>query len=333
MSDTRIGFGVAGLGIGRSRAKMVAACEDARLVAVSDVRHDRLRAFAEEMDCDAHTDYLEMAERDDIDCVLVMTPSGMHAQMAAEVMRRGKHVATTKPADVRLDTIDAAIAVAEQAGLTYAVDFGRRYEDEPRRIVRAMRDGRFGRPLLATIEMKWHRPEEYYANWRGTWELDGGGSMANQGIHQVDLMQWVMDGVKRVCGHYAVVGHQNCHTEDLAMAMLEFTSGARGSIVTTTTYSGSAQITRVGFHGTRGAALIENEQLCDWTVGEDADPLPAGPANIVEDMVGCIRGEREPACPASEGRKSVAILRAAYLSAERGGWVDLPLHEEPVAVR
>lgn len=325
MSNDVIGFGVAGLGVGRTRAKMVAECNDARLVAVSDVQHDRLEAFADEMECDAHTDYLEMAERDDIDCVLVMTPSGMHAKMAAEVMRRGTHVATTKPADTRLDTIDAAMAVAEETGLVYAVDFGRRYEAEPHRIARAMREGRFGAPLLATIEMKWIRDEAYYGNWRGTWELDGGGSMANQGIHQVDLMQWVMGGVTRVSGHYAVVGHHNCHTEDLAMAMLEFESGARGSIVTTTTYTGSEQITRVGFHGTRGAALIENEELVDWTVGEDEEPVEVGPANIVEDMVGCIRGEREPACPAAEGRKSVEILRAAYLSAEHGGWNDLPV--------
>jgi predicted dehydrogenase len=55
--------------------------------------------------------------------------------------------------------------------------------------------------------------------------------------------------------------------------------------------------------------------------------MPAGPANIVEDMVGCIRGERTPACPAAEGRKSVAILRAAYVSADCGDWVDLPLKE------
>ena len=326
MSDGTIGFGVVGLGVGRSRAKMVAECPDARLVAVSDAQHDRLSAFSEEMGCDAHRDYLEMTERNDIDCVLVMTPSGMHAGMAAEVMRRGKHVATTKPMDARLDAIDVATAVAEQTGLIYAVDFGRRYEDEPRRIARAMHDGRFGAPLLATIEMKWLRTEDYYAGWRGTWELDGGGSMANQGIHQVDLMQWVMGPVRRVCGHYAIVGHRNCHTEDLAMAMLEFESGARGSIVTTTTYTGG-KITRVGFHGSRGAALIENEELQDWTAPDDDEPLPAGPANIVEDMIGCIRGERTPACPATEGRKSVEILCAAYASADAGSWVELPLGE------
>jgi predicted dehydrogenase len=140
-------------------------------------------------------------------------------------------------------------------------------------------------------------------------------------------MQWIMGPVTRVCGHYEVMAHENCATEDLAMAMLEFESGARGSIVTTTTYSGSAQITRVGFHGTDGAALLENDELADWTPGEDDGPLPDWPANIVEDMVGCIRGERQPACPAAEGRKSVEILRAAYISAERGEWVELPVEE------
>ncbi|HCA47994.1 MAG TPA: hypothetical protein DEP45_11780 [Armatimonadetes bacterium] len=162
MKDGRIGFGVVGLGVGRTRAKMVAECDDAVLVAVSDAQHDRLTAFAEQFECDAHSDHLEMVERDDIDCVLVMTPSGMHATMAAEVMRRGKHVATTKPMDVRLEAIDAATAVADETGLVYAVDFGRRYEDEARRIARAMHEGRFGRPILATIEMKWKRDEEYY---------------------------------------------------------------------------------------------------------------------------------------------------------------------------
>ncbi len=140
-------------------------------------------------------------------------------------------------------------------------------------------------------------------------------------------MQWVMGRVSRVCGHYAVMAHRNCYTEDLAMAMVEFESGARGSIVTTTTWTGPSQITRVGFHGTTGAALVESEELAMWEFAEDfeEEPLPPWPANIVEDMVGCIRGEREPACPAAEGRRSVAILRAAYVSAEDESWVEMPL--------
>lgn len=325
MADRKIGFGVVGLGVGRSRAKMVIDCPDAELVAICDVNQQRLASCGEQWGCDTYTDLREMAQRDDLDCVLIMTPSGMHATMAIECMERGKHVATTKPMDVRLDVIDEAMTVAEQTGLVYAVDFGRRYEDEPRRIQRAMAAGRFGKPILATIEMKWLRTEEYFGGWRGTWELDGGGSLANQGIHQVDLMQWVMGPVRRVSGDFAVLGHHNCATEDVALAMLEFESGARGSIVTTTTWTGPEQITRVSFHGTRGAALLENEALTAFTIDDADEPLEPHPANIVEDMVGCIRGERTPACPPEEGRKSVEILNAVYLSAVQGGWVELPL--------
>ena len=108
MSDKPLGFGVIGLGVGKSRAKMVAECPDAELIAVCDLDEERLNPVAEEHDCDRYTDYKEMAERDDIDCILVMTPSGMHCKMAIECMRRGKHVATTKPMDVRLDLIEGA---------------------------------------------------------------------------------------------------------------------------------------------------------------------------------------------------------------------------------
>lgn len=322
----QIGFGVIGLGVGKTRAKMVAECPDAKLVAVCDIDEERLYPFAEQMGCEAYTDYREMAERGDIDCVLVMTPSGMHAAMAIECMRRGKHVATTKPMDVRLDIIDEAIAVAQQTGLVYAVDFGRRYAEEPRRIKRAMDAGWFGRPLLAVIEMKWLRDEAYYEGWRGTWALDGGGSLANQGIHQIDLMQWIMGPVTRVCGHYAVMAHENCQTEDLGLALVEFASGAKGSIVTTTTFPGE-QVTRVGLHGTEGAVQLESEGLTLWHFPPERveEPLGPYPANIVEDMVGCIRGERQPACPPEEGRKSVEILRAILRSADTRQWVELPL--------
>jgi len=306
---------------------MAVECPDAELIAVCDIDQERLNPVAAEHGCDRHTDYKEMAERDDIDCILVMTPSGMHCEMAVECMRRGKHVATTKPMDVRLDIIDDAIATSEQEGVVLAVDFGRRYSDQCRRIKRAMDESRFGKPILATIEMKWFRTEEYYAGWRGTWELDGGGSLANQGIHQIDLVQWIMGPAKRVVGNYGVMAHKNCETEDLGLALVEFESGARGSFVTTTTFPAD-QVTRVSFHGTEGTVVLDSEKSAVWKFGDDKEeeaPLSPGPANIVEDMVGCIREGKEPACTGPEGRKSVAILRAILRSADQGGWIDLPI--------
>ncbi|MEA3246838.1 MAG: Gfo/Idh/MocA family oxidoreductase, partial [Gemmatimonadota bacterium] len=135
-----------------------------------------------------------------------------------------------------------------------------------------------------------------------------------------------MGDVRRAFGRCDVMAHDNCDTEDLTLAMLEFDSGARGSIVTTTTFTGG-KITRVGFHGTGGAALLDDDGLAMWEFEDQwqEDPLPVGPANIVEDMMACIRGERDPACPPEEGRKSVEVLRAVLRSNEQGTWLDLPL--------
>ena len=71
--------------------------------------------------------------------------------------------------------------------------------------------------------MKWKRPDSYYVGWHGTWELDGGGSIMNQGVHYIDLMLWFMGPVKRVIGaHFDVYDHENCETEDMTSAILEF---------------------------------------------------------------------------------------------------------------
>src|SRR5205807_470214 len=60
--------------------------------------------------------------------------------------------------------------------------------------------GGLGRPIVASARVRWYRPPEYYAGsrWRGTWGLDGGGALMNQGIHTVDLLVWLLGDVDRV---------------------------------------------------------------------------------------------------------------------------------------
>ena len=57
----------------------------------------------------------------------------------------------------------------------------------------AINEGRFGRLTLCSASIKWWRAQSYYdsSNWKGTWKLDGGGALMNQGIHAVDLLQWL----------------------------------------------------------------------------------------------------------------------------------------------
>ncbi|SVC23270.1 uncharacterized protein METZ01_LOCUS276124, partial [marine metagenome] len=97
MTNEAVGFGVIGLGMGAARAKLIHATDGARLVAVADINEERGQKAAAEYDIDWYEDYRRMLERDDIDVIMVMTPSGTHADFGEVVAQAGKHVVSTKP--------------------------------------------------------------------------------------------------------------------------------------------------------------------------------------------------------------------------------------------
>ena len=321
---TELGFGVVGLGMGLGRAKKVRATEGARLAAVADLREDRLATAREELGADTCTctDYQELLARDDVDVVLVMTPSGLHAKIAIEAARAGKHVATTKPMDVSLEAVDRMTASCEAAGVVLAVDFDLRYNPAAVQIKRAIDAGAFGRLLLGEARLKWYRADSYYDNtWRGTWRYDGGGSLMNQTVHQIDLLLWYLGPVERVVGQTAVMTH-NIETEDMAMALLRFRNGALGTILGTTTFPESIPA-RVEVHGDRGAAFLARENIDYWKIrDEEGATAPDfdydGPHNIIEDMIAVVRDGKQPVTPPAEGRRSVELICAIYESARTG---------------
>ncbi len=131
------------------------------------------------------------------------TPSRESPQRA-----EGSHVLTEKPIDVTVERADALIETARAAKVALGVLFQDRAQPSLRRLQAELAAGRLGRPLLASARVKWYRPPAYYAqsSWRGTWALDGGGALMNQGIHTIDLLGWLLgpgppgDGADRDAG-------------------------------------------------------------------------------------------------------------------------------------
>jgi len=316
-------FGVIGLGVGMSRARMVMEAKEAELVAVSDLIEERRQKAAESFGCDTYENYHEMLERDDIDVVMVMTPSGLHGKIGMDVAKAGKHVITTKPMDITLEACDALIETCEKENVKLMVDFGERYNGWNQKIKKAIEIGAIGDPILIEVRMKWWRSEEYYEGWHGTWELDGGGSIMNQGVHQIDLMQWFMGPVDSVCGHYGVYGHKNCETEDLTAALVKFKNGAVGTILTTTTCP-KGKTTMIEIHGLKGV-IGKGPQVWEFVGEEPQIEVEPHPKNIVEDAIQVIKYGAQPAVDGYEGRKSVEIILAIYKSSREGRWVKLPL--------
>jgi UDP-N-acetyl-2-amino-2-deoxyglucuronate dehydrogenase len=253
---------------------------------------------------------------------MVMTPSGLHVDLGVRCAQAGKHVITTKPMDVSTEACDRLITAAETGGVILGVDYQSRYVDTNVRVATALQQGLLGRPLLGEVRFKWFRSDEYFAHgggWRGTWKMDGGGSLANQGSHLIDLLLWFMGDPERVYGEAAIVNH-DIETEDVGMAILRYANGARGGIVGTTTFPTNAYFS-AEVHGTEGGVLIDaaltgEARYFGDGVEEKLASIENPLKNVVEDVVSCLTNGTKLRVDGREGRRTVALLEAIYQSSQ-----------------
>ena len=319
-----VDFAVVGLGMGINRARMIKGTEGAELKCVVDLNADLAKKTAQELGTDWETNLDDVLGRDDIDCVMVMTPSGTHAEVGIRAAKAGKHVITTKPMDVSTEACDRLIAACDKAGVKLAVDYQSRYVDSNFRVAEALRRGWLGKPILGEIRFKWFRSDEYFEHndgWRGTWEMDGGGSLANQGAHLLDVITWFMGDFESVYGEMAIMNH-DIETEDIGLAIVSFKSGAKGVIVGTTTFPTNAYFS-AEVHGTDGGILIEDVLSGKMRVfGEGLEKrlqqIDNPIQNIIEDFLHAVEEGGDVRVDGSEGRRTVALLEKIYESARTG---------------
>jgi len=325
-------FGILGLGVGASRARMVTETVGAELACVCDLQESKAREIAKELRCEWTTRYEDMLKKEDIDVIGVFTPSGTHCDFAIKAIQAGKHVFVTKPMDLSVEKCDAAIEAAKNAGVILAVDFQMRYDDINQKVKLALDNGRLGKLILGDLRMKWYRTQEYYEGgyphgWRKRRSTEGG-SAANQGVHFLDLLQWFMGPVRTVYGRSGTFAH-DIETEDLSMALLTFENDAWGSIVTTTASYPSlgASIEITGDNGSivwkdGNVALYKRKDNPEASLDEfqlNSDR----PRNIIEDMVSAVKKGSRVMVNGVEGRKTVALINAIYKSSKTGKVIEL----------
>jgi predicted dehydrogenase len=345
--------GILGAGsISETHARAAAAVPDLRVVAVCGRDAARVSALAATYDAAPFTDVEAFLRHRPMEIAAIGTPSGVHADDVEAAARHGLHVLCEKPLDVTTARIDRMLEAVERAGITLGVFFQDRSTPDLMDVKDALVAGRLGRPILADARVKWYRPPEYYAQslWRGTWALDGGGALMNQGVHTVDLLLWLLGDVRRVYARTLTALHA-IEVEDTAVAVLEFESGAVATLeATTAAWPGYDR--RVAITGTLGTVVIEQARVAKWDVRPPAlvgaaggaaairpgpsEPAAAGVAarthvvadagahrRVFEDFVSALDTRRPPRVDGREGRRSVALIEAIYASSRNGQPVDV----------
>ena len=349
-------FGIVGCGmIAEFHARAIAEIPGARLVAAfsrSAANGAKVAALASG-ECPVYDDLDAMLAHPGLDVVCVCTPSGAHLDPAVRAARAGKHVVVEKPLEVTVPRCDAIIRACDEAGVRLCAIFPSRFSPANRALKAAINEGRFGRLTLGDTHVKWWRTQEYYdsGKWRGTWDLDGGGALMNQAIHNVDLLQWLMGEVESVQAMTALLAHDRIEVEDTAVAALRFKNGALG-VIEAATSAFPGLLKRTEIHGDGGSARVEQDDITLWSFREErpedrgmvaaagsstgggADPKAIGHAghrDQLADFLRAIDDGTTALVDGREGRKAVEIIRAIYRSARTGVAVWLPLddREEP----
>jgi UDP-N-acetyl-2-amino-2-deoxyglucuronate dehydrogenase len=347
MEKRKFGFAIIGTGgIAGIHAQAIEAIENAKLIGVYSVQG--ANEFASEHNCKAYDTIDELLKLDEIDIVCICTPSGAHSEPALQSIAAGKHCLIEKPLEVNIEKSDKIIAAAEKHGVTVAAVYPGRFYEVSLKLKDAVNRGRFGKMVLGNASVKWNRSEAYYnsAAWRGTWELDGGGALMNQGVHSVDMLQWLMGPVDYVQAITANVKHKNIEVEDTVVATVKFKNGALGTIqCSTAVFPG--EFKQLEIMGTTGTVIMEDNHLSKWQfeieeetdkrIREDfseksaskggvSDPLSIsywGHQKQMEDIIHAIETGTKPLVDAYEARKSVEIVLAIYESAHSGKLVKL----------
>jgi UDP-N-acetyl-2-amino-2-deoxyglucuronate dehydrogenase len=347
-SSSSFGFGIVGCGmVAGFHAQAIAHTPGARLVGVADQLAARAGQFAEKHGVAYTTTSVDaLAARPDIDIVCITTPSGAHLDPALAVIRAGKHLIVEKPLEITVERIDELLRAAAGTKVKIAAIFMARFGPGAQTVKAAVDAGRFGRLVLCSAYVKWHRKPEYYrGTWHGTLALDGGGAVMNQGIHAVDLLQWFAGMPAEVFAWKTRCVHTGIEAEDTASATLRFPHGALGVIeASTALYPGFCR--RIEICGERGSAVLEDDRIACWQFAEEQpgdaailaakndDSMRSGasaPDQIgyqghmlqIQDFVAALREGRAPAVDGHEARKAVALIRGIYASAERNAPVRL----------
>lgn len=318
--------------------------EHISLVSICDNNKKVLSQYEEIYNVNGYYDLKDMLSNEDLDLVAICTPSGLHSEQTKICASYGVNVITEKPMATTWKDGLSMVKACDDANVGLFVVKQNRHNETLKLLKRAVSEKRFGKINMVHINVFWTRPQEYYdqAEWRGTWELDGGAFM-NQASHYVDLLDWLVGPIKKV--NAMVSTSRNIEVEDTGVLNIEWQDGTLGSMsVTMLTYPKNLEgsITILGENGTVKVGGVAVNDIQHWEFEDvmdyDSKVKDAnyqtnsiygfGHSLYYKNVIDVLFGKASPETSGREGLKSLEVLIASYISAKSEKTVYLPLKNE-----
>ena len=343
----KLKFAIIGCGvIGPKHAEGIAACNNAELYAVCDIIREKAELLAKKYNAKmVFTDYKEMLQQKEIDIVCICTPSGLHGDMAIACAEMGKHVLCEKPLDISTDKINAMIKACRDHNVKLGGIFQNRTYSGCIAAKKILDEGKLGKIYIADGYTKEYRSPAYYksAGWRGTWALDGGGCLINQGVHCIDILCWLAGPVESILARTYTMA-RDIEVEDSAFALVRFKNGACGVIEGSTISlpgrddyveiqcekgrilydSGKTVMYETDSGGNVIETPLDTEEIDKSNTANDPSAFTAkGHTYLIADMARAVTEDREPYITGASARNAVDAILAIYESSRT--WKEIYL--------
>ena len=338
--------------IGRVHIDAINRLDSCALIGITARRQEPLGLQARELGTIAYPRLDDALADDRVDAAIIATPHPSHLEITTRAAEAGKHVLIEKPMGVTPSEVDAMIRACRDAGVKLGVLFNMRFRPESLLMRDIIDSGAIGEVYRTSMTSVMLRTQDYYdrLDWRGTWKHEGGGALLNQGIHAIDLLQWLGGMPRSVLGVVSTL-HHNIEVEDFSTAILKYEGGGQGTLHCSTSQAPNHQ--RLEIWGENGGIVMD-----DWNVtlhrlevplqefidqdkskllmspGVNSERFEARPesrthAPAIDDFARSIIENREPAITGEDGLRSQEIVAAVTLSAgHRGKSVDIPVDRE-----
>ena len=307
MSETAENFRIAIIGCGNIASVHAESIENIKgctLVAAADIISDKAEDFCRKYKISAYSSMEELLQHEEIDAVHICTPHALHVPMIAYGLQHGVHVFSEKPPVVSREQYE--ILDGLKTDLHFGFCFQNRYNYATRYVAEILRSGKYGKIIGARGFVTWHRTAEYYKEsaWRGTWDMEGGGALINQGIHTLDLLNYLLGGkpikVDAFMGNHHLKGV--IEVEDTVSVYIQYPVAACNLYVTTAGAVDAPALIDImcekaviRMEGTK-VTVNENEMQSSHDFGSQAarygkDYWGSGHEACIKDFYNCIRND------------------------------------------
>ena len=306
------------------------------LVALCDLKEERVAAAGKKYQAAAYLDYEEMFATEKLDVVHICLPHHLHETATLAAAKHGVHVLTEKPMSVSVESAERMIEACKAAKIELGIIFQNRYNNGAKMLKELLSAGQLGKVLAGKCQVTWSRDDNYYSDsdWKGTWEKEGGGVIIDQAIHTLDLINWLLGQTPATIE--ATIRNRTHHlieVEDFAEGVIEYKEGTIISFLANNYYSFDAPV-EVEFHTEKAVVRITGARLQvdyfdgreslivdipaeDYLKNGDASKTYWGTGHIIqiEEFYQHLLGEKEFLVTGEEALKIQKIVAGIYQSA------------------